>query len=175
MNVFLAKRRADSKQTESGGIRVFSVAQMYEVPQLPTFYIPETVLRVCAWTPVLLETPRSTQGSSDSAWCCLQACFHYCSLQEFKILILHSALLFLLKLHPSSAAPCCGSDEYSQVSPVANHSRHQVNKVVHVVIKPSHFQTESAVATTNYACVGNESICRYTSSEIQLLLCSVPL
>ena len=48
-------------------------------------------------------------------------------------------------------------------------TRSRVNKVE--VIKPSHFQSETAVSSNDHACVGNESqSVGYTSSKTQLLL-----
>ena len=68
-----------------------------------------------------------------------------------------------------SAAPGCGSDESSRGSPVANRTRSQVNEIE--VIMPSHFQSETAVASNDHACVGNGSqSVGYTSSKTQLVL-----
>ena len=64
-------------------------------------------------------------------------------------------------------APACGSDESG--SPVANRTRSRVNKAV--IIKPSHFQSETAMASNDHAYVANESqSVGYTSSRTQLLL-----
>ena len=54
-----------------------------------------------------------------------------------------------------SAAPGCGSDESSDGSPVANRTRSRVNEAE--VIQLSHFQSETAVACNDHACVGSES------------------
>ena len=68
-----------------------------------------------------------------------------------------------------SAAPGCGSDESSRGSPVANRTRSRVNKIE--VIKPSDFQSETAVPSNDHACVGNGSqSVGYTSSKTQLVL-----
>ena len=165
MNVFLAKKRAELKQRESAGTPVFSEGEICEVPQPQSFTMLEATLRANAGTPELLETARFKD---------LQIQPHVANKPASTVAAINknsdSAQCSPLSIETTpSAAPGCGSDESSRGSPVANRTRSRVDKVE--IIKPSHFQSETAVASDDHACVGNESqSVGYTSSKTQLLL-----